>query len=385
MSPRVLFVSKPIAPPFHDGTKCLVRDIASHLERVRPVVMSTRGAPEARELGICSEHVELERVYASAGRFHPAFTANLRAAAWLALRSRADLWHFVFAPNPRSSRVGRALSRARRVPVLQTVASPPRRFEHVSRILFGQTVVCQSSWTRAQIDCAYEREGVSLAARPRLEVVPPPVDPGLSREPARVAAARQALGIPLEAPLFVYPGDLEVSQGAATVAELVPELARRIPGSVTVFAYRAKTPRAPALAAELARRLPREAARITGEMPDVLALIAGATAVLFPVDDLFGKVDLPIVLLEAMVLGVPVIALDHGPLRDLSGSVRVPLGDRSALLEAAVRLASEPSWAEQVVVEQRRAVQSSFCASAVAARYEQLYLDLLAARCPARV
>ena len=40
--PRVLFVSKPIAPPFHDGTKCLVRDVASELRDFSPVVMTTK-------------------------------------------------------------------------------------------------------------------------------------------------------------------------------------------------------------------------------------------------------------------------------------------------------------------------------------------------------
>src|SRR5690606_4769174 len=44
VKPRVLFVSKPIVAPFHDGTKCLVRDIASHLSAVRPLVLGVPGA-----------------------------------------------------------------------------------------------------------------------------------------------------------------------------------------------------------------------------------------------------------------------------------------------------------------------------------------------------
>src|SRR5262245_46317548 len=128
MPRRVLFVSKPIAPPFHDGTKCLVRDVARELTTVQPIVMSTPSAPALAR-------VEQARVYAAPGKFAPSLAANLRAASWLLLRSRADLWHFVFAPNPRTSRAGRLIAGLRRMPVVQTVASPPRSFDAIDRLL----------------------------------------------------------------------------------------------------------------------------------------------------------------------------------------------------------------------------------------------------------
>src|SRR3712207_6253564 len=140
---RVLFVSKPIAPPFHDGTKCLVRDIALNLTRVEPVWLSSRGS-KANEL---SASVRSVPVYSDAGSYTPAFAQSLRAAAWVLLRSDADVWHFVFAPNARTSRAGRLLKRARSVPVVQTIASPPRSFAAVDDLLFGDVIVAQSRWT----------------------------------------------------------------------------------------------------------------------------------------------------------------------------------------------------------------------------------------------
>jgi phosphatidylinositol alpha-1,6-mannosyltransferase len=369
---RVLFVSKPVAPPFHDGSKCLVRDVATHLQDITPVVMtSSDGAPLAA-------NVELARVYTGTGHFHPGVRQNLRAAAWLLARAHADLWHFVFAPNPRTSRVGRVLSAVRRVPVVQTVASPPRRFEHVTELLFGQRVVAQSTWTRDELLAAYERERVPHGARRTISVIPPPVAPVFERSKDVALAARAALGIPHDAPLFVYPGDLEVSRGARTVAELVPELARSVPGCVVVFAYRAKSAAAPGIAAELERQLDGEHVRVTGEMPDVLALIASASAVLFPVDDLWGKVDLPIVLLESMALGVPVVALDHGPLRDLRGALLTPYGDNSAIVRAAGALTHDTAFREDLIARQRSAVREHYSAVQVSRAYERLYFELIA-------
>ncbi|MDH4281277.1 MAG: hypothetical protein OEV36_01370 [Myxococcales bacterium] len=36
---QVLYVSKPVAPPWNDSSKNLVRDVAGHLRRHRPIVM----------------------------------------------------------------------------------------------------------------------------------------------------------------------------------------------------------------------------------------------------------------------------------------------------------------------------------------------------------
>ncbi|HEY8945484.1 MAG TPA: hypothetical protein VIM73_14545, partial [Polyangiaceae bacterium] len=151
---RVLFVSKPIAPPFHDGTKCLVRDIASSVTRVQPVVLST---PDAPPLGSAQQ----VPIYGTSGAFTPALAQNLRAAAWVLLRSRADVWHFVFAPNSRTSRVGRFLRAARDVPVVQTIASPPRSFDDADALLFGDVVVAQSRWSMNQVVRAHERKNLS--------------------------------------------------------------------------------------------------------------------------------------------------------------------------------------------------------------------------------
>lgn len=393
---RVLFVSKPIVAPFHDGTKCLVRDVALHLERAEAVVMSAPGAPplesalDAELYKPSDGHgpVRMAPVYAGAGSFAPALGDNIRAAAFLLARSRADVWHYVFAPNPRTSAVGRGIGRLRRVPVLQTVASAPRRFEGLGQLLFGQIVVAQSEWTRRHIVEAYEREGVAEARRPRLEVVPPPVGPLRPRSADALAASRRALDIPEGAPLFVYPGDLETSSGAEQVAAAVDPIVRELPDAVIVFAYREKTPEAPRLARALEQRLASPNVRFESELDDVLALIGSASAVLFPVDDLWGKVDLPIVLLESMSLGVPVVAIDYGPLAELDGTVRVPRDDSGALAQAAVELARDPGRRLAVAEAERAAVERRFRASAVAAAYESLYEELAPAagrREPVRV
>jgi phosphatidylinositol alpha-1,6-mannosyltransferase len=268
--------------------------------------------------------------------------------------------------------------RLRRIPVVQTIASPPRSFEDVDRLLFGDHVVAQSRWTRDRVLSVFERKGRALPFE--LSVIPPPVEPSIKRSPEQQEKSRAALGIPKDAEVFVYPGDLETSRGAELSVELARLLPSRFSNAVLVIAYRRKTERADELARSLRERLNPKTTRLVSELPDVLGLIAGSAATLFPVDDLTGKVDLPIVLLESMVLGVPVVALGRGPLLDLEGAEQVETLDPAVWLERLVRVASDAKARSACIERQRRAVRERYSAERVAAAYEELYLRLSSSR-----
>lgn len=372
MTRSVLFVSKPIAPPFHDGSKCLVRDVARELTRVDPIVLSTPGAP-ALAAAAGARAVRSVEAYAAPGGFSPAFSANLRAASWVLFRSRASVWHFVFAPNARTSMAGRALARIRRVPVVQTVASPPRSFARPERLFFGNVVVAQSAWTRANIETSYDEAG---KVPPKLAVLPPPLPELSVPSEAALAKARASIGVNADTDYVIYPGDLETSAGAHTTAELALRLAVSHPKCVTVFAYRRKTPRALEIAAALRTRLPSEKTRFVENAPDILALLAGARAVVFPVDDLWGKVDLPIVLLESMWLGTPVVAFSEGPLADLTSVEKVASLEPNAWLTQVTSVLDSPEKREFIRVRQRAELTLRHSARTVARGYEDLYLEL---------
>ncbi len=351
-----------------------MRDVARNLTRVEPTVLSMPGAPSvtAAQGALAVRSVS---AYGAPGGFTPAFSANLRAAAWVLLRSRASVWHFVFAPNARTSGAGRLLRRLRRVPVVQTVASPPRSFADPQALFFGDVLVAQSAWTREQIETSYVGSGLTA---PRIAVIPPPV-PDLSPSgpsSADIAQVRRDLGLSAEQRYVLYPGDLETSSGGEATAALAERLPNAAPGVVTVFAYRKKTPHAVEVAERLAARLAPEHTRFVENAPNILALVKGAAAVLFPVDDLWGKVDLPIVLLEAMELGTPVVVLDQGPLRDLQGVAKVPSLSPSAWLSELSRVLGDSAYAAQLATEQRSALDARHRAPIVARAYEDLYLEL---------
>lgn len=363
----IQFVSKPIGPPYRDGSKCLVRDLCLHLRQSHCHVLTAGG-----DLGELEGAATGHAIYGRAGSYRPGLVSNMRAAAWLALTPAPDVWHFVFAPNRRSSQVGAWLKRVRSVPTVQTIASPPRAFEDPDRLLFGDRVVAQSRWTRDRFEASYRALG---RPAPSIEVIFPPA-PSIERVSAlRMQEQRAALGLPAESPVFLYPGDLEVSCGAEKTIEIAAASSECLPNATTVLAYRRKTAAAEGIAAGLRRRTDPARVKVVADVADIHALVQTATAVLFPVDDLYGKVDLPIVLLEAFVLGTPVFALGTGPLADLAGAELLPDATgvwRSALSE----LCAGSELRGRLRERGRRAVAAHFAPSVVAARYQTVYDSL---------
>lgn len=350
----VLFVSKPVVPPWNDGSKNLVRDVASHLTKVAPIVLTDRKASSLPPSVRCDD------VYVTSGAFTPALEANARVFGRLVLGERASAWHFVFAPNPASSyaaRAARTLGRMRG-PVFQTIASAPKSFAGVGRLLFGDVVIALSEHTKKRLRAA----GVAS----RIDVVPPcaALASALTRD-----EARKALDLPLSDTIALYPGDYEVSTGARTVAMAAAGLARE--GVRTVFACRAKTIRAGSARSEVEalHRGVVPAPLHLGEVPNMTTWIAAADVILFPVDELYGKVDLPLVLIEALALGKPVVVADGGPLPELGIGKVVPPRDAEALLAATLDLLRDPPTAASVEAH----YQARFSPRIIAAKYDALY------------
>jgi phosphatidylinositol alpha-1,6-mannosyltransferase len=362
---RVLFVSKPIAPPWHDGSKNLVRDVASHLTRARPTVLSV---PGAASLG---ERVTMEPVYADPGRFTPAALANARVLRRLMTGDPHDLWHFVFAPNVASSSAAKVAYAARRAlgwrgKIVQTIASAPRSFDGVSRLLFGHTIVALSEWTRAALI------GAGAPSKQIIVIPPCAAAPHAVTEEAR-ARVRQRLDLGT-GPIVLYPGDYEVSTGADTVARAVASIAREIPEVRVVFACRPKTKDAATARDRIIHELDSlhtgHRTRHVGELDDLAPLLSAASVVVFPVDNLYGKVDLPLVVLEALALGIPLVLARGGPLEAIPSARFVDPGDDAALARATIALLQRPGDAGAAG---QALWKSRFAPPVVAAAYDDVY------------
>jgi glycosyltransferase involved in cell wall biosynthesis len=365
---RILFVSKPVAPPWNDSSKNLVRDLALGLTRHDAIAFGRKGGPE--RLG----RAEIRPIHPAArSGFSPGLRENARLLARLALGERCDAWHFFFAPNPRTSGIARWVSRGRRAPSLQTVCSVPLERADLGQVLFGDRIVVLSRHTEQRFLAA----GV---ARERVVRIPPAV-PAL--EPASAEArraTRRELGLDPERPLLLFPGDLEFGHAAQLMLEAHAELT---PEVELALACRAKTPAAKQKERALVERAQKLGthARVhhLGETRKILELIAASDVVALPSTVAYAKMDYPLVLLEAMALERAVVVAEGTPAAELAvagGARAVPARTRE--LAEAFRALLGDSGARQALGQRaREQVRSEHTPERMAAAYEVLYDELL--------
>ncbi|MGB8331185.1 MAG: glycosyltransferase family 4 protein [Polyangiales bacterium] len=339
---EVLFVSKPVAPPWNDSSKNLVRDVAGHLQRHRPVLM------HRSRLGIL---------------------------AHLLLGPPSDIWHFFFAPNLKTSTAGRLACAIRRIPSVHTLCSMPSEGSPTRRLLFADLTVALSRATHQRL----RGDGVSDAV---LRIIPPCVPMLPQPTELQRTGLREKHGLPAEASIWIYPGDLEFGGGAEIALQGFAAWNRS--DSVLLMACRRKTPQSDEALFSLRDRARRwgiaHRVRWLGETPQIHELLALSDVVVMLNPSPYAKMDYPLVVLESMCLGRPVIVGKATPSAELAddGGALATETNAEALAGAVERLSTDEDSRVQLGRNARALATSKFSPHLVAAAYERLYEEILA-------
>ena len=174
--------------------------------------------------------------------------------------------------------------------------------------------------------------------------------------------ARQAYGIPADAPLLVYLGGFNRHKNVLRLIEAMPQILAKVPDARLAIVGRTTGARFWDNIEDLKASAAADAARsesilFTGEIddPDLAALLNTADALVFP--SLWEGFGLPA--LEAMSCGTPVLSSDRGSLPEVVGDGGLyfdPLSSQ-ALADQTIRLLTEPGL--QKTLAQKALAQAS--------------------------
>jgi glycosyltransferase involved in cell wall biosynthesis len=178
-----------------------------------------------------------------------------------------------------------------------------------------------------------------LAPAGRVQVVPNPIDP---EDVCAVATTPPGSSLRI-----AYVGTPAGYKGFDLLPALV-RATRHDPVSWTVFSG------PETMMADVFTELRALGVDVRGKVVDVRAAYAACDVVIVPSRrESFGRV-----VVEAMANGLPVIASDLEPVRNLLGDneagLLVPVGDVSAMAAAVRRLAGDPAWRRSLGAEGRR-------------------------------
>ncbi len=201
------------------------------------------------------------------------------------------------------------------------------------------------------------------------------------RTPERRAAARAALGLPVDQPVVLGSGKLDPVKGHDLLIEAMVAVRHRFPDAVLLIAGAERLTAAAALhdaAASLG--LPDDTVRLLGHRDDLADLMAAADVYAFP-SRLEGGIATAA---EALAIGTPLVmarlpAVD-GVLVDGEHALLVPPGSAAALADALVTVLEHPDEAARRADAGRRLFEERYAIEGAATRMEALYRAAMARR-----
>jgi glycosyltransferase involved in cell wall biosynthesis len=190
--------------------------------------------------------------------------------------------------------------------------------------------------------------------------------------------SREQLGLPTEAPLAMQVAVFRAEKNQVGALEAMARVRESLPDAQLAFVGDGDTrseveARAAALGAS-------GWAHFLGLRGDVAAMLSLADLMLLP----SASDAMPMTVLEAMALAVPILATDVGDVREVLGEagVCVPVGDEDAFVAAAVRLLSDRALRDELGAAGPGRARP-FDASLMARRYQALFEAATAGEAPA--
>jgi glycosyltransferase involved in cell wall biosynthesis len=147
-----------------------------------------------------------------------------------------------------------------------------------------------------------------------------------------------------------------------------------------IFAYRIKNEKDAIKKKEILETFKKNNAMDIVRLPDTFTSMEKvfnlADICLFPVNNMKGKFDIPLTVVEAMACKKPVILSDLPILKELTNdetSVIIPRGNIDALAEAIFDLKNNPEKRMSIGQEGRKFVEENFDIKNVAEIYKKIY------------
>ncbi|MBN1297866.1 glycosyltransferase family 4 protein [bacterium] len=301
-------ITKPLSPPWNDSARNLPRYLVESASSVHFSIFTDRTQPT--HLHPCTIHP----VYSHAST--PVLSHLNKMRIFYSLFSRygmhqdiprPNLFHAFFTPNRLSSAMFRFLRRwIPGIPCIQTVTATPECDADIDRLNGVDGIITLSRVTEHRI--------AQRIHRPIWMINPgvPDVDP-LPRDQIQACRSRYVADTAL---LVLYPGDLFFSKCTSDLLQIADMMRLRFPGSRLIVSNRVKTTEDTQTAIDLCHSgYPVIAVADASESMPVL--LSAADLVIFPIRSMHGKMDIPLVLIEAMAHGKPVIVSDFGPLKEV--------------------------------------------------------------------
>jgi glycosyltransferase involved in cell wall biosynthesis len=366
---KVLLITRPICPPWDEASKNFAFYLAKNLKGFEMYLLTNGYIPDL------PPHIHQKPIYTSSKLTHLQRVRLLKLRGLLA-KNNFDILHYMLTPSKLNSFSFKTFIKNRRAKTIQTIATLREdllKDKDFKKILFADLIITYSDYAKNKLN----KLGFNNVKR-----VYPGIDLALYSPASKDEETRKNLNLTKKDFVATYPGEYMRLGATDDLVDLIIKHQDKLfqKNIKIIFACRIKNDKDARKRRDIINVLSRkkllEIARFPNTFSTMEKVYNLSDVVLFPVQNMKGKFDIPLVVPEAMACEKPVILSDLPILSELSNgqnSVIIPRGNVDALAQAIFDLHDNPEKRKQIGTEARKFIEERFDIKKIAEIYEKIY------------
>lgn len=369
MNNSILFVSKPLTPPWNDSNKNIAFQIAKYNNGLNFYLMTKDGVK------FNYSHLKEIPIYSDSGKLAPSISQNAKVLSHLLMvKKDVNILHYFFTPNPLTSYIGKFVTKLKSKDSIQTLTSFPIKTNNLKNLLFANKIITLSKDSENKLKSIGVNNSKTIY--PGIEIPIELNTDNLEQVRKNFKATND------DKKVITYPGDYHYSDNK--------ELLKKIITNMKSFSFDCKLILACRIKTELDKTVERELKSLAlnlnadvcflNNIPYIKELLFISDLVIFPINSLYAKMDIPLVLLEALYLETPILISDFAPLNEIiieNCGLKFKMNDSEDFIRKIELFFNDKSLREELINNTKLNVSENFSSQQMAEKYFKIYKEYL--------
>lgn len=364
----VLFVTRPLSPPWDEASKNFAYDLACNATDMTITILVDKIMDDV------PKHIIQKRIYSTN---HFSLSQKVRLVYHLFCHaSEYDIIHLLFTPTKINSTILKFMLKKKGVHILQTIATVRDDLyttDELKKMYFGDTLVTYSQWAQKKL--------VEMGLKNTHHIYPGINLTKYTPTPKNLSLLQQ-WHLTADHTIITYPGEFVRLGATDMIVDAFCEIWQD-PANAHIryiCACRIKNADDAQKKNEVIKKFTAaghiDKVVFTDTFSDMNAIYNLSDIVIFPVTNMRGKFDVPLAMIEPYACKKPVIASDLPLFREFSSSrinVIIPRAQKAALAQAILSLAKDPVRQKEYGEQAYIFAHNTFNIHTITQHYENLY------------
>jgi len=371
MSKKVLLATRPLVPPWDEASKNFAYFLGKKVKYHSLTLLTTK-----IPLAHLPESIQTEQIFES-GLFD--FSAKRNLLSYLRkVRREFDITHYLFTPTVQNTRLIRWFAKpyGKTIQTVATLRDDIYSNRQLKKILFADQLVVYTDRTKEKLI----QLGFQNVTR---------IYPGIDLDHYSLQTKNEVIlteiGLSLKDFVVIYPGEYTRLGATDMIADTFFDFFRenRETNLRFVFACRIKNEADAKKKQEIHQRFAvadlLDYIAFSDTISDMPSLYNASDIIIFPVENLKGKFDVPLVIIEAYACAKPVILSDLPQFSEFANKdicVTISKDSGQQLIESLAHLKENEAERKRLGANARQFVEDNFDLKNTAKQYEEIYTSL---------